>query len=189
MSATALAWTLGGTAALLALWALAAYNSLVGRRNALSNAESGVDVQLKKRFDLIPNLLAAVKGCMAHERGLLERLAEIRSEALRAPAARRAALSEEARGAMETVFAAVEAYPELKASANVMHLQRALAETEEQIAAARRFFNAAVTSYNDAVQTFPGSLVAGAFGFAPRGWFAAEAAERARPDADFRAGR
>ena len=87
--------------------------------------------------------------------------------------------------AMGAVFAAIEAYPELKASANVMHLQRALAETEEQIAAARRFFNAAVTSYNDAVQSFPGSLVAGAFGFAKRDWFATDAAERARPDATF----
>ena len=185
MSAAAITWGLGGAAALLALWALAAYNSLIGKRNALANAESGVDVQLRKRFDLIPNLVSAVKGYMAHERDLLARLAEIRSEALNARAARRAALAEEARGAMETVFAAVEAYPELKASANVMHLQRALAETEEQIAAARRFFNAAVTSYNDAVQTFPTSLVAGAFGFAPRGWFAADAAERARPDATF----
>jgi LemA protein len=185
MSAQALALTVGGTAAAILLWVLAAYNSLVGKRNDADNAAGGVDVQLKKRFDLIPNLLSAVKGYMAHERDLLERLAEIRSEAAKAGAARRAELAEEARGAMETVFAAVEAYPELKASANVMHLQRALAETEEQIAAARRFFNAAVTSYNDAVQSFPGSLVAGAFGFAKRDWFAADAAERARPDADF----
>lgn len=185
MSAQALAWTVGGTAAVLLLWVLAAYNSLVGKRNDADNAASGVDVQLKKRFDLIPNLLAAVKGYMDHERALLERLAAIRSEAAGAGAARRAALSEEARGVMGTVFAAIEAYPDLKASANVMHLQRALAETEEQIAAARRFFNAAVTSYNDAVQSFPGSLVARAFGFSRRDWFAADAAERARPDADF----
>ena len=185
MSAQALAWAVGGAAAVLLVWVLAVYNSLVGKRNALSDAESGVDVQLKKRFDLIPNLVSAVKGSMAHERDLLERLVEIRSQAAKAGAARRAALSEEARGAMATVFAAIEAYPQLKASANVMHLQRALAETEEQIAAARRFFNAAVTSYNDAVQSFPGSLVAGAFGFSRRDWFAAGEAERARPDADF----
>ena len=181
---TVLGWT-AGVAAAIGLWVLLAYNSLVSRRNDADNAASGVDVQLKKRFDLIPNLVSAVKGYMAHERSLLERLAEIRSEALSAGAGKRAALAEEARGAMETVFAAVENYPELKASANVMHLQRALAETEEQIAAARRFFNAAVTAYNDAVQSFPGSLVARAFGFARRDWFAADAEERVRPDAGF----
>ncbi len=179
------AWWLGGAAAVVLLWLLVVFNTLVSKRNAVRNAESGMDVQLKKRFDLIPNLVAAVKGGMAHERGLLERLATIRAEALAADPATCAALSGEAGRAMETVFAAVEAYPDLKASASVLHLQRSLAEIEEQIAAARRFFNAAVTSYNDTVQAFPSSLVAGAFGFSPRGWLAAEEGERHRPDADF----
>ena len=179
------AWWLWGVAAVVLLWLLIVYNTLVSKRNAVRNAESGVDVQLKKRFELIPNLVATVKGYMAHERGLLERLADIRSEALAAGAGKRAELSEEAGRAMETVFAAVEAYPDLKASASVLHLQRSLAEIEEQIAASRRFFNAAVTSYNDTVQSFPASLVAGAFGFAPRGWLSAGAGERSRPDVDF----
>lgn len=178
-------WWLWGGAAVVLLWLLVVYNTLVTKRNAVRNAESGVDVQLKKRFELIPNLVATVKGCMTHERGLLERLAAIRSEALSSTPATCAALSEEAGRAMETVFAAVEAYPDLKASASVLHLQRSLAEIEEQIAAARRFFNAAVTSYNDTVQSFPASLVAGVFGFAPRDWLAADAGERNRPDADF----
>ena len=179
------AWWLGGIAAVALLWILVVYNTLVSRRNAVNNAESGMDVQLKKRFDLIPNLVAAVKGYMVHERGLLERLASIRSEAQAADAGRRAELSGEAGRAMETVFAAVEAYPELKASVHVLHLQRSLAEIEEQIAAARRFFNAAVTSYNDTVQSFPSSLVAALFGFAPRGWLSAGAGERTCPGTDF----
>ena len=179
------AWWLGGVAAVVLLWVLVVYNTLVSKRNAVKNAESGVDVQLKKRFELIPNLVAAVKGYMAHERGLLERLVDIRAEALGADAGRRAELSGEAGRAMETVFAAVEAYPELKASAHVLHLQRSLAEIEEQIAAARRFFNAAVTSYNDSVQSFPASLVAGVFGFAPRDWLSAGAGERSCPETDF----
>jgi LemA protein len=176
---------LGGIAAVVLLWLLLVYNTLVSKRNAVKNAESGVDVQLKKRFELIPNLVAAVKGYMAHERGLLERLVAIRSEALSADAGKRAVLSGEAGRAMESVFAAIEAYPELKASAHVLHLQRSLAEIEEQIAAARRFFIAAVTSYNDTVQSFPASLAAGLFGFAPRDWLSADAGERTRPDADF----
>ena len=179
------AWWLGGVAAVVLLWLLVVYNTLVTKRNAVKNAESGMDVQLKKRFELIPNLVATVKGYMAHERGLLERLVAIRSEALAADSGKRAELSGEAGRAMETVFAAVEAYPELKASASVLHLQRSLAEVEEQIAAARRFFNAAVTTYNDSVQSFPASLVAGMFGFAPRGWLSADARERTSPDAAF----
>lgn len=179
-----LAW-LVGIAALVLLWLLILYNTLVSKRNAVKNAESGVDVQLKKRFDLIPNLVSTVKGYMTHERALLERLAAIRAEALSASPSKCAPLSDEAARAMETVFAAVEAYPDLKASASVLHLQRSLAEIEEQIAAARRFFNAAVTSYNDTVQSFPASLVAGAFGFAPRTWLSADTHERTRPDADF----
>lgn len=179
------AWWLGGTAAVALLWLLLVFNTLVSKRNAVRNAESGMDVQLQKRFDLIPNLVAAVKGGMAHERNLLERLSAIRTEALSAPPATRAALSGEAGRTMETLFAAVEAYPGLKASASVLHLQRSLAEIEEQIAAARRFFNAAVTSYNDTVQSFPASIVAGAFGFTPRDWLSAAEGERPRPDADF----
>lgn len=180
-----LACWLGIVAAVVLLWLLVVYNTLVSKRNAVKNAESGVDVQLKKRFELIPNLVGAVKGYMAHERGLLERLVAIRSEALSADAGRCAVLSGKAGRAMESVFAAVEAYPELKASAHVLHLQRSLAEIEEQIAAARRFFNAAVTSYNDSVQSFPASLVAGVFGFAPRDWLSAGAGERSCPGTDF----
>ena len=179
------AWWAGGIAAAVLLWLLIVYNTLVSKRNAVKNAESGMDVQLKKRFELIPNLVATVKGYMAHERGLLERLDAIRAEALAANAGRRAVLSGEAGRAMEIVFAAVEAYPELKASSSVLHLQRSLAEIEEQIAAARRFFNAAVTSYNDTVQSFPSSLAAGLFGFAPRSWLSADANERACPGTDF----
>ena len=176
---------IGIVAAVVLVWLLIVYNTLVSKRNAVKNAESGVDVQLKKRFELIPNLVATVKGYMAHELGLLERLVAIRSEALVADAGRRAILSGEAGRAMESVFASVEAYPELKASAHVLHLQRSLAEIEEQIAAARRFFNAAVTSYNDTVQSFPASLVAGIFGFAPRDWLSAGANERSCPGTDF----
>ena len=180
-----LGWWLGGVAAVVLIWLLIVYNTLVSKRNAVKNAESGVDVQLKKRFELIPNLVATVTGYMAHERGLLERLVAIRAEALSADAGRRAILSGEAGRAMESVFTAVEAYPELKASTHVLHLQRSLAEIEEQIAAARRFFNAAVTSYNDTVQSFPASLVAGMFGFAPRDWLSAGPNERSCPGTDF----
>ena len=175
-----------GVALVLVLWFVSVYNGLVRLRNQVDNAWAQIDVQLKRRHDLIPNLINTVKGYMSHERDTLEAIVKARTAAMAATGPAQAGPAEaQLTGALRGLMVNVERYPDLKASASVLHLQRSLAEIEEQIAAARRFFNAAVTSYNDTVQSFPASLVAGAFGFAPRTWLSADAAERRRPNADF----
>lgn len=170
-------------AAVIVVLAVLLYNGLVRRRNQVRFAASTVDTLLKKRHDLVPNLVETVRGYMAHERGLLERVTEMRS------AARSLALDKPGRidaenglaAAMAMVFARVEAYPELRANENILHLQASLNEIEEQISAARRFFNSAVTDYNNAVQTFPSNLVASAFRFEQLAFFEIPEIERAVP--------
>ncbi|MBW3634930.1 MAG: LemA family protein, partial [Armatimonadetes bacterium] len=150
------------------------YNGLVSRRNSVDNAFASLDANLQKRFDLIPNLVATVKGYATIERDLLEAVVQLRGEALRAnsPAAR--LHSDGAIAPMMTqILALGESYPELKASANFGHLQRALTEIEEQISASRRAFNAAVNDYNTALERFPGNLFASPLGFARRDFYAA----------------
>jgi len=161
------------------------YNSLVRKRNRADNASATIDAMLEKRFDLIPNLAACVRRYAAHEADTLAAVAERRS-------ARTGALSDTEKAALDDAFeqarlhfhAVAENYPELKASENFMHLQRTLNEVEEQLSAARRTYNAAVTEYNDAVQTFPGSLLASPFGFEPRPLLSAAEERRRTPDVD-----
>ena len=150
------------------------YNGLVSRRNAVSNAFGSLDANLQKRFDLIPNLVATVKSYMTHERETLEALSQLRA----GDRAHNAGASAQLIG---QIMARAEAYPQLMASANFLHLQRALTEIEEQISASRRAFNAAVADYNNAVETFPGSVVALSFGFARDEFYSAEAGARAVP--------
>lgn len=164
------------------------YNGLVRRRNQSHFAFASVDALLKKRHDLIPNLVETVKGYMTHERELLERITELRARAAGlglAEPGRIAAETELAR-TMAGVFARVEAYPELRASENMLHLQATLTEIEEQISAARRFFNAAVADYNTAVESFPSNLVAGVLRFQRRDFFEIPDFERAVPSAAIR---
>lgn len=159
------------------------YNSLIGKKNQVEYAFSGIDVQLKKRHDLIPNLVATVKQYMEHERGLLERVTELRSRALspNLPENERMQVEAALSGALRNLMIAVENYPQLRANENFMHLQASLNEIEEQIAAARRTYNAAVTDYNNAIEMFPTNLIAATMGLKRRAVFEAEEAERATP--------
>jgi LemA protein len=160
------------------------FNSLIGRKNAVENSFSTIDVMLKKRSDLIPGLVATVKQYATHEQETLTNLTSLRA---RAGEARRGsdesvALNNEITSALGRVMVVAESYPVLRASENFQQLQRSLNEIEEQLSAARRAFNAAVTSYNDGVEMFPTSVVARLMGLRRRQVFELPEAERARPD-------
>jgi LemA protein len=159
------------------------YNRLVRARNGVNNAFSTIDVQLKQRCDLIPKVVDTVRGYMSHERGVLEQLTSLRAQATSPglPAAQRVALDGQMAGLLHGLVARVEAYPDLKASETVVMLQRSLNEVESQIAAARRTYNAAATSYNITVESVPTNMVAGLFGFRQRQLFEAAADDRAVP--------
>ena len=154
---------------LLLVW-MALYNGLVVRRNGVENAFASLDATLQKRYDLIPNLVETVKGYATHERETLEKLAQLRGAALQSGASDLRA-HEKVGVALRGVLALSESYPQLQASANFLHLQKSLNEVEEQISASRRAFNAAVTEYNNAVQSFPSSVVASSMGLQTRSWF------------------
>ena len=153
-------------------WAIAVYNGLVSMRQRVNQAFADVDVQLKQRHDLIPNLVETVKGYAAHESGTLEAVVKARGAAMTAQgAAQQAAAENMLSGALRQLFALSESYPDLKASANFQQLQAELTDLENKIAAARRFFNNAVQEYNTGIQRFPAALFASAFGFAPKNFF------------------
>jgi LemA protein len=161
------------------------YNSLVGLRNQVRNAWSQIDVQLKRRHDLIPNLVGAVKGYMQHEREVLERVAEARARAM---GARGPAASGEAEGqlsqAVASLIAVAERYPDLKANQNVLALQEEIVTTENRIGFARQLYNDMVARYNTQQQVFPLNLVAAGLGFQLAEFFQMDAAERALPKVD-----
>lgn len=161
-----------------------AYNTLVSKRNQADNAFASMDVQLKKRYDLIPNLVATVQQYTKHESETLTKITELRAKASSpsTPPEEAVHLNNELNRAMGRLMVQVEAYPDLKASENFNQLQRSLNEVEEQLSASRRAFNAAVTDYNDSVQMVPTNLVAGMFGFRPREVF--EIAEKERQNVD-----
>ncbi|MDO8599237.1 MAG: LemA family protein [bacterium] len=169
-------------APLLVLWVC--YNGLVEQRNKARQALSGIYVQLKRRADLIPNLVEVVKGYAKHERGVFDRVAKLRLTLLAATKTDAIALEQVAKEMSETLsrlVAVAEAYPDLKASANYRKLQEELAETEDQIAAARRIYNANVAEYNTTTEQFPSILVAGWFQFAPLAFFTEDAAANQVP--------
>ena len=167
----------------IVIFVIAVYNSLAAKRANVQNAFAGIDVQLKKRCDLVPNLVSSVKAYMQHESGTLEKLTELRTRAAAATdPAERLALDKELSGVLKNVMVQVEAYPDLKASANVEQLQRSLNEIEEQISASRRAYNAAVTDYNLAIRIFPNNLLAGMFGFTESTLFEAAPEDRANPN-------
>lgn len=159
------------------------FNLLVRKRQLTDNGWADIDVQLKRRADLIPQLVNAVKGYAAHERALFEEIAERRSAAMAAgadPAARGAAESALARP-LSRVVALSENYPDLKANRNFLELQRELADTEDKIEMARRFYNGAVRELNTLVHSVPSNFIAGAFGFSERGYFQANDGDRSTP--------
>ncbi|HEV7499500.1 MAG TPA: LemA family protein [Vicinamibacteria bacterium] len=171
-------------AALVAVLTISTYNRLVRLRNGTENAFGALDAQLKNRFDLVPNVVAAVGSYMKHERSLLESLTSMRAQALGAgvtPEQRVALDGQVARG-FQQLLVAVESYPDLKASQQFDHLQRTLVEVESQIAAARRAYNASVTELNNGVQAFPASVVAGISSFRRKPVLETPESERGRVD-------
>ncbi len=166
--------------------AIGIYNSLVRLRQQVDGAWADIDVQLKRRYDLIPNLVETVKGYAGHERDTLERVVQARSAAMAAqgPAAKAEAEGALA-GALKSLFALSEAYPQLQAAGGFRDLQASLSQIEEQVAQARRYYNAVVRDFNTKTETFPSVLVARAFGFTKREFFEVEEAEKAVPKVKF----
>ncbi len=156
----------------VALWVMGVYNSLVALGQRVSQAFADIDVQLRQRHDLIPNLVETVKGYATHERGTLEAVVQARSAALGAQTQEaKGAAEAQLTGALGRLLAIAEAYPDLKANANFQQLQAELSDIENKLAAARRFFNNAVSEYNARIQQFPAALFAASFGFTPRTFF------------------
>jgi LemA protein len=163
------------------------YNNLVRLRNRVDNSWAQIEVQLKRRWDLIPNLVETVKGYAAHERETFEAVTQARARAQQAQTPGETAAAEGILGAaLGRLFAVAEAYPELQADENFRELQDELAQTENRIATSRQVYNYAVLTYNNAIQTFPGAVLAGPFGFAAREFFEVEeTAQREVPVVDF----
>ena len=173
--------------ALLVLFVIGVYNSLVQLRNQVNNSWSQIDVQLKRRHDLIPNLVETAKGYMRHERETFEAITKARSQAMGAKTVSEAAKAEGVLGeALSKFMLVVENYPELKANQNFLALQEELSSTENRIAFARQNYNDQVLFFNNKIQMFPSNIIAGAFGFAKRDFFEVEsAAEREVPKVSF----
>ena len=156
------------------------FNSLVVKRNAVDNASGSVDAQLKRRYDLVPNLVESVKAYMGHEADTLTEIARLRSNAMSPE--QKADVDAKIGGALRGIMVAVESYPDLKASQNFQLLQRSLNEIEEQLVASRRTYNAVATEYNNAIGTFPYLLFASLLGFTHRNLIEASVEERSNPD-------
>ncbi|KAA5804846.1 LemA family protein [Alkalicaulis satelles] len=162
------------------------YNRLVALRQTTRQAWGDIDVQLKQRHDLVPNLVETVKGYAAHERETLENVVKARQQAVDAGSVKDLAQAENIlTGALRQLFALSEAYPDLKANQNFLKLQNELADIENKIAAARRFFNNAVAEYNTAIEQFPAVVLAGMFGFTAKEFFEIAGGERAVPSVSF----
>lgn len=155
-----------GVVAVIVLWVIGSYNGFVTLVNRVKNAWSDIDVQLKRRYDLIPNLVNTVKGYATHESTVFEKVTEARAQAMGAGTlAEKGAAENNLAGALKSVFAISEAYPELKANQNFLSLQAELSDTEDKIQAARRFYNGNVLDLNVKVESFPGNVIAGIFHF------------------------
>jgi LemA protein len=165
-------WIVIGVLAAIVLYIVFVYNGLVALRQRVNQSFADVDVQLKQRHDLVPNLVETVKGYAAHERGTLEAVVQARNAAVAAQGPQQMAQAENAlTGALRQLFALAESYPDLKANQNFQQLQTELADIENKIAAARRFFNNAVQEYNTGIEQLPAALFAGALGFHRREFF------------------
>jgi LemA protein len=170
--------------AIVVLWIVFSYNRLVSLVNQAKEAWSDISVQLKRRYDLIPNLVETVKGYAAHESAAFENVTKARAAAMGASAATpaaQAAAENQLSGTLKTLFAVSEAYPELKANQNFLQLQKELGDTEDKIQASRRFYNTTVMSLNTAIQSFPGNLISSSFGFKPMDLFELATAAEAEP--------
>jgi len=165
-------WVILGVIVVIVIWAISIYNGLVAMRQRTNQAFADIDVQLKLRHDLIPNLVETVKGYAAHERGTLEAVIAARNTAIAAPGVEQKVAAENMlSGALRQLFALSENYPNLKANANFQQMQSDLSDIENKLAASRRFYNNAVQEYNTGIQQFPAALFAGIFGFGQRSFF------------------
>ncbi len=153
------------------LWLVFSYNSLVTLRNRAQEAWSDIDVQLKRRYDLIPNLVETVKGYATHEKDVFENVTKARSQAMQASGSAKAGAEDQLSGALKSLFAVAENYPQLKANENFSKLQDELTDTEDKIQAARRFYNGMVRDLNTRIQVFPSNVIAGIFHFSAMDFF------------------
>jgi len=170
----------------LVAWIVLTYNRLVTLRNRAKEAWADIEVQLKRRYDLIPNLVETVRGYMVHEREVFEKVTEARAKAMGAKTIREKAEAENYLSeTLKTLFAVAENYPDLKASTNFLELQRELVDTEDKIQAARRFYNANVRDLNTMIESFPANIIASAFGFKKMEFFEIPATEREAPKVKF----
>lgn len=164
-------WIIIGVVVLVVLWLILAYNGLVTVRTRAQEAYSDIDVQLKRRYDLIPNLVEAVKGYMAHEASVFENVTKARTQAMQATGSAKADAENQLSGTLKSLFAVAENYPQLKANENFLNLQSELTDTEDKIQAARRFYNGMVRDLNTKVQVFPTNMFANMFGFTKMDFF------------------
>jgi LemA protein len=179
-------WIVLGLILLVLLWSVVEFNRLVALRNRVDNGWSQIDVQLRRRYDLIPNLVEVVKGYAAHERELFEHVAEARSQAVGAQGVEQQAQAENVITAgLRQLFAVAENYPDLKANQNFLALQEEITGTESKIAYARQFYNDEVAKLNTKIQQFPTSVIAGMFRFTPRPFFNIEEPARGPVQVDF----
>ena len=168
------------------IYVVATYNTLVALRNHIRDAWSNIDTELKRRYDLIPNLVATVKGYAAHEKEIFEKITELRAKCMSSKAkAEQAAGESQLVAALQKMLVVVENYPQLKSDKNFLELQRELVETEDRIQAARRFYNGNVRDYRNKCETFPSSIIANMFGFQKEDYFNVHPSVREVPDADF----
>jgi LemA protein len=176
----------GGVIVLLFLYFVGTYNALVILKTRIKEAFSGIDVQLKRRADLIPNLVETVKGYAKHEKEVFENVTKARSALMKAETPKEKAQADNMlTGALKSLFAVAEAYPQLQASQNFQELQRQLEDTEDKVAYARQFYNSNVLEYNTKVRTFPSNLIANTFGFKEEEFFEAKEEERETVKVDF----
>ncbi|MFZ5390949.1 MAG: LemA family protein [Patescibacteria group bacterium] len=183
---TPLLWIILAAVALIIFWLISTYNKLVTLKNRSQEGWSDIDVQLKRRHDLIPNLVNTVKGYMTHEAGVFERVTKARTAALSAGTMAETGLAEnQLSQALKSLFAVAENYPELKASVNFLQLQDELSDTENKIQAARRFYNGLVRDLNTTLETFPTNLIGNLFKFTKREFFAADETEKQNVEVKF----
>jgi len=179
-------WVVIAVLAVIAIYVIMVFNRLIRGRNLVREGWSGIDVQLRRRSDLIPNLVEIVKGYASHERSVFEDIAAKRTSAMAADGVAQKSAAEQAlQGSIGRLFAVAEAYPELKANQNFLELQKQMAELEDQLQMARRYYNGTVRDYNIGIQSFPDVLIAGAFGFHEEHFFQIDAAAAAAPDVKF----
>ena len=172
--------------AVAALWVIAVYNGLIKMKNRVDEAWSDIDVQLKRRYDLIPNLINTVKGYAAHEKEVFEKVTEARTRAMNAGSTQEKAEAENMlSGTLKSLFAVSENYPDLKANQNFLELQRELTDTEDKIQASRRFYNGNARDFNIKIQVFPNNLIAGILNFTKREFFEAAEGEKENVKVEF----